>query len=175
MPTELIAQVVLEKTAYSFDKLYSYAVPPKLSNLCQPGCRVVVPFGRGNTLRQGLIMSVSSGNSENLKSIAQVYDAEPIVNDEMLKLCLWFHERLFCTYFDAVNAVLPTGISLKMVDFYSACKNVNLNNLSDAEKQVAEFLINTGIAVSINKLVNKFGADVLSVLNNLVKNNIKKL
>ncbi len=117
-------------------------------------------------------MSVSSGNTNELKSIVQVYDSEPIVNDEMLKLCLWFHERLFCTYFDAVNAVLPTGISLKMVDFYSPCKNINLNNLSDTEKQVAEFLINTGIAVSINKLVNKFGADVLSVLNNLVKNNI---
>lgn len=163
----LIAQVVLEKTAYSFDKLYSYSVPQHLSEACKAGCRVVVPFGRGNAPRQGLVISVEQGEiGIALKDIIYVADKEPVINDEMLKLCLWFKERLFCTYFDAVSAVLPTGISLKMVDFYS----VNLpqkENLSETEKTVYDFIKNAG-ETDKQKLIETFGVEAEDILQSLL-------
>ena len=51
-----VAQVVLESTAFDFDKPYSYAVPPHFT--LSAGCRVVVPFGRGNSLRQGVVLEI---------------------------------------------------------------------------------------------------------------------
>ncbi len=163
----MVAQVVLEKTAYSFDKLYSYSVPESLIGKCQPGCRVVVPFGRGNAYRQGMVISVEDGNSpENLKEIISVADDTPIISDEMLKLCLWFHERLFCTYYDAVNAVLPTGISLKMVETY--CVNSEISaEISEIERVVYSFVSTNENGVTAEKVVKKFGNqayDILSVL-----------
>lgn len=168
MPPELIAKIVIEKTAFSFDKLYSYAIPHRLHSVCKPGCRVVVPFGRGNAPRQGLIMSVEEGKCDNLKEIINVSDDSPIINDEMLKLCEWFHDRLFCTYFDAVNTVLPTGITLKMVDFYSAVEG-DLSKLLDQEKPIYEFLMLAGGNVKSDKIIKKFGNEAAFILASLTE------
>ena len=129
----MTASVIIEKTAFSFDKPYDYIVPENLIDVCKPGCRVVVPFGKGNTKRQGLVLSISNCNTVvELKSVLSVADATPILNDEMLKLCTWLHETLYCTYFDAINAVLPTGVSLKVVEYY---KVNDLNTELSEEKQ----------------------------------------
>ncbi len=116
----LIANVVIEQTAYSFDKPYGYSVPCELINLAMPGCRVLVPFGRGNNGRQGLIISLEDTTSDiNFKSIISVIDSEPILSDEMLSMCEWMHNTLFCTYFDAIKAALPIGIGFKVEELYS--------------------------------------------------------
>ncbi len=115
-----IANVVIEQTAYSFDMPYTYIVPNEIINFALPGCRVIVPFGKGNQNRQGLILSVSDDDSKtNYKSIISVIDSTPILSDEMLSICEWMHENLFCTYFDAVKSVLPIGISFKVNELYS--------------------------------------------------------
>ena len=44
----LVAQVAVEKTAASFDDLFSYLVPPELNEAVRAGMRVAVPFGRSN-------------------------------------------------------------------------------------------------------------------------------
>ena len=163
----MVAQIVLEKTAYSFDKLYSYSVPQNLEGKCRAGCRVIVPFGKGNTHRQGMVISVEDASAENLKEIISVKDATPIISDEMLKLCLWFHERLFCTYFDAVNAVLPTGVSLKLVDTYSVNTECSCE-VSSEEKAVFEFIKANREGVAADKIIKKFGNEALSILAELV-------
>lgn len=164
---KLTAKVVLEKTAFSFDKLYAYSVPQHLTDACRAGCRVVVPFGRGNAPRQGLVISVENSESDiTLKDIIKVADSEPIINDEMLKLCLWFKERLFCTYFDAVNAVLPTGISLKMVDFYSVNPTTNAT-LSQEEKAVYDFIKKNG-ETERQKILKAFGDDSEEIIYSLI-------
>ena len=166
-----VAQVVLSKTAFSYDKLYSYSVPSELLDKCSAGCRVVVPFGKGNTRRQGLIISLTHSNdSENLKSIISVVDKEPIISDEMLKLCLWFHDRLFCTYYDAVNAVLPTGVSLKMVDFYTALP-FETSALAENETAIYNFILNNGDTVPAEKISKKFGLEADLILHSLLSKN----
>ncbi len=168
----IVAQVVLEKTAFSYDKLYSYSVPDALAEKCRAGCRVVVPFGKGNSHRQGLVIAVTEAAAdENLKNIISVADDTPIIGDEMLKLCLWFHDRLFCTYFDAVNAVLPTGISLKMVDFYSAVA-VEKTDFTESEALLYSFILEHHAAVSADKIIKKFGIQAEDTLKSLLSKNL---
>lgn len=164
--------VVLEKTAYSFDKPYSYKVPQALSSKCRVGCRVIVPFGRSNTERQGLILECSeSENADGLKEILRIADEEPILSDEMVKLCIWLHEKLFCTYFDAVSAVLPAGVSLKITTRFCVADNTEGKILpSGKEKDVYEYLRAVGGFVPLEKVLRECDLKTTSVLNSLVKN-----
>ena len=61
----LIAKIAIENTAYSFDREFSYLIPEGLLHDCAAGKRVLVPFGRGNRKRQGIITEVvSAGENE---------------------------------------------------------------------------------------------------------------
>ncbi len=116
----LIANVVIEQTAYSFDKPYGYTVPEGLRISAKIGCRVVVPFGKGNSGRQGIIFSLDDIEDDiGYKSVISVIDIEPVLSAELISMCEWMHENLFCTYFDAVKAALPVGITFKVCELIS--------------------------------------------------------
>ena len=102
-------KVAVEQTAFHFDKAYSYAVDASVP--IQRGCRVLVPFGRGDRCRQGIVVDVTDDAPEaRVKRIAEVLDEEPLLSEELMELALWLHDRTFCTVFDAVRAMLPTGL-----------------------------------------------------------------
>lgn len=174
-----VALVALQNTISAFDKLYSYILPADLLPTAQAGCRVTVPFGRGNIKRQGIIFKIAEGELKNLKSIYGLIDEEPILNEEMLAVCFFLHERTFCTYYDAVHAVLPTGLTHRMVNYYSANPDfVSSNLLEHDEKQIYTYLFNKGETAE-KDIVKNFGvvSDVLEKMcriEALVKNSDTK-
>ena len=66
-----VATVAVDNTYFSFDTDYSYAVPDFLEKI-KPGCRVLVPFGRGNNERYGIVLSVTDGDTSSLKEISKI-------------------------------------------------------------------------------------------------------
>lgn len=155
MSVRKVAAVAVENSAYSFDKPFSYL----LQDLeCQPGCRVLVPFGRGNRLRQGIVLSIKDFNGEKgLKKISTVIDAEPILNDEMINLVEWLKERTFCTYFDAVKAILPSGMCHKTLTTYTAVADIDLSACDDSEKQIYNYLLQKKGYVDGEKILKSLG------------------
>ncbi|MBQ1463645.1 MAG: primosomal protein N' [Ruminococcus sp.] len=121
-----IAAVAVSGTAYSFDKLFSYGIPENVS--ITPGCRVLVPFGRGNQRRIGVVMEVSSGDLPGLKSIAAAVDKEPVISGELLRLARYVREQTFCTYFDAVKVMLPPAMSVKVRETFRLCRRFSTAN-----------------------------------------------
>lgn len=122
------ALVAVENTLFSFDMLFSYEIPADLSGQVVPGKRVVVPFGRGNRKRIGLVFGLSSEiPDKKCKQIFGVVDAEPVISEELLRLCKWLSENTFCTYYDAFRAILPPGLG------YSLKRRVVLKKDFDAE------------------------------------------
>ena len=113
-----IARIAVEQTAFHFDKLYDYTIPDRMGDVpC--GSRVLVPFGGGNRRRQGIVLAYAeSGEVAKLKPISAVLDAQPLLNDEMLAMVHWLKERTFCTYFDAVRAMLPSGLYMRIRPIY---------------------------------------------------------
>ena len=107
----LIAETAVSGTSYSFDMLFSYTVPEHMH--LRRGCRVLVPFGRGNTRRIGVVMRLSEGSAARLKPLAAQIDDEPAVSEELLQLAEYLREQTFCTYFDAVKIMLPPGMGVK--------------------------------------------------------------
>ena len=91
--TGLAAEVALDGATNAYDRLYSYALPKNCGAV--PGCRVTVPFGKGNIKKQGMIFSVCETQTDNLKEIISVTDKQPVLTREMLELCLFFARALF--------------------------------------------------------------------------------
>lgn len=174
----LVAEVVIDGAAGSFDKCYTYAISDDLSKKAKAGCRVTIPFGKGNIKKQGMILSTYRCEiTEKTKYILTVTDDEPILNDEMIKMCKWLKAQVFCTYFDAINAMLPAGLNYRFTDYYSVndefCSSLLLN---DDEKNIFDFLQKTG-EQPLKKLEQLFdnAGDMLAKLlekNAVIKNSV---
>ncbi len=170
MISRVIARVVLDKTVLSYDKPYDYAVPDSMVNLCRPGCRVIVPFGRSDTERQGMVLSIGNITDDSkLKNVICVADSEPVLSAEMLSMCSWFHDTLFCTYYDAINALLPTGISLMMRDTFSAVADYDIGSLSTSEAEIYSFLLLQKSGVALDRLTSRFNLTDAVTLDKMVK------
>ena len=112
----MIAKIAVAAANFAIDKPYSYCVPQDMT--LAPGMRVQVPFGRGNRATQGIVLSVEEGDAEGLKPVAVCLDTEPLLSDTMLRLGAFMRERYFCTYFDAVKAMLPAGLWFQTTNSY---------------------------------------------------------
>ena len=55
----LTAGVAVDKATLDFDRIFTYAVPPQFEREVKKGSIAAVPFGRGNTVRIGIVLSVS--------------------------------------------------------------------------------------------------------------------
>ena len=121
----LCAQIAAEKTLYSYDQPFDYKIPESLIDRAVPGIRVMIPFGRTNTLRMGVILSVhETESSKELKEIVSVIDRDPILSEELISLVLWMHERYFCTLYDAVKVMIPAGMRYRMKELFFPGENV---------------------------------------------------
>ena len=137
-----VALVAVEGAVGSFDKKYGYFIPAELNGKAVEGCRVTVPFGKGNRKRQGIILEISENTSySGLKPIINVTDSTPLLSRELLKLCQWMKEQYFCTYFDAVNAMIPAGLKYSFEISYSADNEFASDGLlNDGEREIFVYL-----------------------------------
>ncbi len=141
MAKQLIASVALSAVPYSADKLYSYLVLPEHAEQVRQGVRVTVPFGRGNRRAEGFVMEIAEQeNEKTLKPIIEVLDLETLIDSSMLQLIRWMKARYFCTYYDALHCILPSGIWMHYREEYSfsskqeKCEAENLAE-TDAQKE----------------------------------------
>ncbi len=150
-----IAEVAVSGTAYSFDMLFSYAVPEWLD--IREGCRVLVPFGRGNKRRIGVVMKISEGDTSALKPLADAVDAEPVISGELLELAVYLREHTFCTYFEAVKIMLPPGMGVKVREKYSIPRNSAVQGeISDEARELFSSLACASGEKELNELIENY-------------------
>ena len=139
-----IAAVAVHAAGYPLDRPYSYLLPQELYRQRLEGCRVIVPFGRGNRMRIGLIVSVSEDlpeNCKNLKKILSIADSAPALDEEQMLLMAWLRENTFCTYYDAIRTLLPAALQLRVQEHYRLCqKPEDTDALSEEGRQLYALL-----------------------------------
>ena len=113
----MIAKIAVAAANFAIDKPYSYVIPQNMT--VAPGMRCIVPFGRSNRRTEGVVLSVEEGSGEKLKPMDRILDEEPVLSSTMLRLAVFLRERYFCTFFDAVRVMLPTGLWFKSRDSYA--------------------------------------------------------
>ncbi len=95
--------------------LFTYSVPEGMA--VRVGVRVLVTFGRSKKY-MGIVAGLHNNKPEGyeVKPIAQVMDAEPIVTDNQLKLWNWIADYYMSPIGEVYKAALPSG--LKAEDGY---------------------------------------------------------
>ena len=110
---KLFAQVVINNDAVSVDKLFTYKIPEKFVNDIKLGHRVLVPFGMGNRFYEGFVIGIQENNESgfnNIKSLINILDKEPILKNESLLLFEFLVNRYLCKKIESIRLLIPTGI-----------------------------------------------------------------
>ena len=156
----MLAHVAVDQAAFHFDKLYTYLVPPEAGPVMR-GCRVLVPLGGGNRRRQGIVLRLETAEEPGrVKAISQVLEREPLLDEELLELALWLKARTFCTVFDAVRAMLPTGLYMRVRFTLKAAVPPDapiLDTLPPIERQAAALVAGCPSGIRADLLYKKLG------------------
>ena len=131
-----IAIVAVSAATALFDREYSYLIPRELEDKVQKGVRVTVPFGKGNRKIVGMVLDIKPyiPGGIRLKRVMSVHDINPVLSSEMLELAAWLRENTFCTYYDAVRTMLPSGMNINIKEHYRL-RDISAYETSDVKKQ----------------------------------------
>lgn len=101
--------LVINNRSDSTDAIYTYGCR---DDRVKPGSKVLVPFAKGNRLREAYVVSVDEDAPDKIKKkLKYVHetDEEISLTDEMVRTSLWLRERCLCRYIDAIKCFLPAG------------------------------------------------------------------
>ncbi len=164
MSVPQIAKIAVSAATYAIDRPYDYILPDDLT--AAEGCRVLVPFGRGNRVCEGVILSLYvSVPDKPLKAVRQVLDEEPILSQKQIRLALWMRQRYFCTVYDAVRTILPAGVWYRYRQSWTLCPGANWEDLSARDACICRSLADG--PREEQALQNDFGEEVTVVLARL--------
>lgn len=98
------------------NRVYTYASDLDI----KIGCRVIVPFGKGNKKIMALVIAreKSKLNRVKIKNIFQVLDREPLINQEMLALAFYMQNNCLSDLSSCISTVLPPGNWQKIKEFF---------------------------------------------------------
>ena len=169
MSFNTVAKIAVEKAAYSFDKEFDYSIPSHLQNECAVGKRVLVPFGRGNSRRQGIVTAIESADDDrDLKPVVSVLDEKPVMTQKLLDVARFMKEHYFCTLYDAVKTMLPAGINYRVTSVYGAKALENEPELTEEQRRIYDYLISKRQSVKLEKLLDDFALSDSRVLDEMV-------
>lgn len=162
----IVAKLAVQAATYAIDKAYDYLLPDELSG--RVGCRVLVPFGRGNRLSEGVILSLHQEvSAKPLKAVRSLLDDEPVVTEKELRLALWMSRRYFCTFYDALRTILPAAVWYRYREIWSLRQPVLMPDAPEREQAVARLLQDGPLAE--DKLCQALGDDIPPLLRRMEK------
>ncbi len=172
----MIARIAVSAAIYAIDKPYSYRIPVGM----QPavGARVSVPFGRSNKRCEGIVLGVESGDDSKLKPIDRVLDEASLLTEDLLHMAGFLRERYFCTFYEAVKAILPAGVWFREQERYFICEEAE--NAVIRRQPAAQAVLNAvralGGAADYDALRKQFDEDALrSALRYLLKKKLLRV
>ena len=109
-----------------------------------------------------------------MKEIVEQLDSEPVLSREMLLLCSYIKSHCFCSFYDAVRAMLPAGINYKLSAEYSVSDSLGdrLYDLSDEWRRIVNIIRSDGGHIERNRLLSELGYSDTSVLDEMVSDGV---
>ncbi len=134
----MIAKIAVSAANFAIDKPYSYRIPEEIT--VKPGQRVQLPFGRANKRTEGIVLALETGDESKLKPIDCCLDEEPILTDRQLRLAAFLRERYFCTFYDAIRAMLPAGLWFRTKNTFSLTEDRSWKEKTLRKEHAADLL-----------------------------------
>ena len=183
----LYADIIVDISHEKLDKIFQYRVPERLRERLEPGACVMIPFGNGNRLIKGYVVSLGENcqfTPEKIKDIAGLPEKETGVEDKMIALAAWIRRNYGCTMIQALKTVLPAKQSVKKLEHRQLVRLMNreeiLSLLGECErkKQVAKARLLKALAeqetIPYEWITGKLGVSAATV-GSIVKSGAAKL
>ena len=149
---------------------FTYSLPEDGMEDIQPGCRVVVPFGR-KKYYTAIVCNVHYCPPEGyeVKEITTVLDTSPVLLPFQFKFWEWLADYYLCTQGDVYKAALPSGLKLEsetIVEYnpdYEAA-----GSLPEKEQKILD-LLSQEPEQSVTRLEKESGIkNILTVIKSLL-------
>ncbi|MFQ3581163.1 primosomal protein N' [Chloracidobacterium validum] len=117
LQSDLFAEVAVPAAVTS---TYTYRIPLMFHAQAEPGCRVVVPFGRQTLV--GYVVAIHEQPPpdlplHDLKAITHWIDETPIINAEILALTRWVADYYYAPWGETLKAALPAGLDIVLEEW----------------------------------------------------------
>ena len=108
--TQEYANIIIDISHEALDKVFQYRVPFSLREEIKPGVRVQIPFGRGDRLREGYVISLSETPDYPVDRIKEIHDISPgsvAMESQMIRLAAFLKDRYGSSMYQALKTVMP--------------------------------------------------------------------
>ena len=148
----MFAKVIVDIAHAAVDRAFTYRIPEGLD--VRPGHHVLLPFGQGDHIKEGFVLSVmdESGLEDEsiLKDVLACAEPYTVLLPEQLALAEWMQEAYHCLLVDALRAMIPAQLRGGRIHE----KRERIVFLSDPE---ADFLSKSHIQKDVVDLLKKTG------------------
>lgn len=106
----LYADVIIDISHEKVDKVFQYKIPEELKEKVNIGTPVMIPFGRGNTVRQGYVVGLSETadwDESRIKEIRGLSAKGLSIETKLIELAAWMKEYYGSTMIAALRTVTP--------------------------------------------------------------------
>lgn len=135
MGISMFAGIIIDISHEKLDRIFEYAVPEEMLPHLRPGMTVMVPFGKGNTLRKGYVVELREKAEypvEQIKSIQEICEKSITLESKLLALAGWMKHQYGSTMVNCLKTVLPVK-QKKKAETYKYVETIANQDELDAE------------------------------------------
>ncbi len=151
---------------------FTYEVNKDEAMFLKPGMRVAVPFGKAK-IYTGIVLNIHQQTPQGyeIKSIDQILDEFPVINEFQIQHWQWMASYYLCTLGEVLKAAIPNGFLLESETIITLNTNATIavSELNDVEFLVLEALQSQPL-LHINDIRSILDRkNVMGVLTNLIE------
>ena len=151
---------------------FTYEVNKDEARFLKPGMRVAVPFGKAK-IYTGIVLNIHQQTPQGyeIKSIDQILDEFPLINEFQIQHWQWMASYYLCTLGEVLKAAIPNGFLLESETIITLNTNATIavSELNDLEFLVLEAL-QSQPSLHINDIRSILDRkNVMGVLTNLIE------
>lgn len=147
----MYAQIIIDIANSAVDKVFTYHVPSALE--IRAGHHVLVPFGRGDTPKEGFVLNVvETTDISACKDILCLIEPYTVLLPSQLELCKWMQNTYHCIAVDALRLMIPAQL-----------RGSRIKEKHERTIKVAE---GVDVSAALEKIRSQMQRDILCLLGN---------
>ena len=108
----MFAKVIVDIAHAAVDRAFTYRIPEGLD--VRPGQHVLLPFGQGDHVKEGFVLSVSEESDledgVTVKDILSCVEPYTVLLPGQITLAEWMQEAYHCLLVDALRLMIPAQL-----------------------------------------------------------------
>lgn len=104
------ADIIIDISHEAIDRTFQYRIPERLKEQIRIGTQVSIPFGRGNHVRSGYVVSFSNEpvfDVDKIKEIVDIREGGVAIEGSLIELAAFIKEQYGSTMINALKTVMP--------------------------------------------------------------------